>query len=75
MLEPITTASDSAKPSSPAFTRAITMMMVTDEESMAMVAAVPVSTPVNRFRVKRASPSLRRFPDKRFSASDNRVTA
>jgi hypothetical protein len=61
-LAPRMTPSDCTNERSPASTSAITMMIVTDDESRAAVATVPVATPAKRFAVARASTRRMRSP-------------
>jgi hypothetical protein len=62
MFAPRMTPNDCTKVSSPASTRATTMMIVTDDESSTAVATAPVSAPARRFVVKRASSWRMRSP-------------
>jgi hypothetical protein len=62
MFAPRMTPRDCTNESAPASTSAITMMIVTDEESSTAVTAVPVSTPVTRLVVARASRRRKRSP-------------
>ena len=74
MLEPKTTPSDCTKVRTPALTIAITIIMVTDDDSRKVVATAPVNTAAKRLVVHLLRKLFMRSVPICSSPSDRRVT-